>query len=606
MSHINARTSLDTAGNPAAHAYLRAVHTPQDVLHRYDRLWKRYLRYLDYLTTVLNSAHHVTYSRRYWEILLGAWLIKHLMVLIDKYDLLLGPCSACLQQCAELPYPPTLPMSWEVVNSTRYDENASWNEYMLRYVGARIAEFRAGTPGACTVLPQPSQLFPLWQRRLHCWWDGHSTPRKMAGALKGRLVQMCQTRRERKFNQQLPSTAGGTAFSVNYRNLILGAAREEFDQLIATQTQQVSLLPEIPLNCSIRPNLAQRQDIFAALPAGNEEEYLIRASLIDHFPSIYLEGYVGALRDLHRQYAKTPCARVVVFGNLYESVATNFFVAEQVEHHHAKLVTIQHGGGYGILTANNKERWEMSVSDEYRTWGWTSNAHTVPMPAFRCTNLTVRDARAQARLSGMLLVSGLCFPYMNEIYLAPQLCTPIAYRDNIVAFLRAYLACNSGELHWRPYYAYSHSRSVVAHAQQTLSPEDWQRIQLHAREPFYPLIEQMALFVCDHCQTTMLETLAANIPTIVFWDPAWLPPTPTATDIFVDLARVGILHATPRAAAEFIATVAADLSGWWYSTSVQQARHAFVETFARQDAGVFPRYIEFLNMVSSKYTHYEY
>ena len=81
----------------------------------------------------------------------------------------------------------------------------------------------------------------------------------------------------------------------------------------------------------------------------------------------------------------------------------------------------------------------------------------------------------------------------------------------------------------------------------------------------------------------MLEPLAADIPTILFWDPRHWEMRPAAEPYF-DLLRAGeILHDSPEAAAAHCRGVMSEKAGWWRQPSVRQARHTFIRRFALVD-----------------------
>ncbi|MBM3302800.1 MAG: hypothetical protein FJY85_22990, partial [Deltaproteobacteria bacterium] len=50
-----------------------------------DYLESCYERVLNFLTDYLNHAHQVSFSRRYWRVLLGAWLLDYLHAVYDRY-----------------------------------------------------------------------------------------------------------------------------------------------------------------------------------------------------------------------------------------------------------------------------------------------------------------------------------------------------------------------------------------------------------------------------------------------------------------------------------------------------------------------------------------
>jgi putative transferase (TIGR04331 family) len=85
----------------------------------------------------------------------------------------------------------------------------------------------------------------------------------------------------------------------------------------------------------------------------------------------------------------------------------------------------------------------------------------------------------------------------------------------------------------------------------------------------------------DPFSTTFLETLAANIPTIAFFDPDLNKIKGESQEYIDDLMRAEILHPSPRQAAEKLNSAFDELEAWWKKPIVQEARSRFVRQFAR-------------------------
>jgi putative transferase (TIGR04331 family) len=98
---------------------------------------------------------------------------------------------------------------------------------------------------------------------------------------------------------------------------------------------------------------------------------------------------------------------------------------------------------------------------------------------------------------------------------------------------------------------------------------------------FQESLRNCRIYVCDHLATTYLEALAAEKPTILFWDPE-LTELRTEAQPYFDLLRTaGILFDTPEAAAAEINVAYPDVVSWWNRPVRRKARHAFCRHFAR-------------------------
>jgi putative transferase (TIGR04331 family) len=88
------------------------------------------------------------------------------------------------------------------------------------------------------------------------------------------------------------------------------------------------------------------------------------------------------------------------------------------------------------------------------------------------------------------------------------------------------------------------------------------------------------LTVVDHPQTSALELIAADIPTVFFWDPVLWPMRESARPWLDELKSAGVLYDTPQQAAHQIDKILVDPERWWRSTDVVKAVSSFRSRFA--------------------------
>lgn len=92
------------------------------------------------------------------------------------------------------------------------------------------------------------------------------------------------------------------------------------------------------------------------------------------------------------------------------------------------------------------------------------------------------------------------------------------------------------------------------------------------------------LVVIDHMATPLLETFAAGIPAVLYWDPDRWEIRDQARPYFEALRRVGILWDAPEAAASQVERVIKDPAGWWETDELQTVLRTFSDRYAlRQD-----------------------
>ena len=96
----------------------------------------------------------------------------------------------------------------------------------------------------------------------------------------------------------------------------------------------------------------------------------------------------------------------------------------------------------------------------------------------------------------------------------------------------------------------------------------------------YKELPKCRLVIATYNSTTYLETMALNIPTIIFWNTNISNVRYDAAPYFNLLKSVGIFHDTPESAASHVALIWDDVDLWWKSLVVQNVRRKFCEQYS--------------------------
>jgi putative transferase (TIGR04331 family) len=164
-------------------------------------------------------------------------------------------------------------------------------------------------------------------------------------------------------------------------------------------------------------------------------------------------------------------------------------------------------------------------------------------------------------------------PFLYRLKSRPQAGQLLQYRRDKVRFLRALPEALRRRSRYRPYFATASGladESYVLRAVPDLAlcRGDLTRQMLGCR-----------LLVLDHYGTTLHLALAANVPTLCFWNRReWGMEEDTERTLDA-LAGAGILQPGPEAAAAMAAAVWAEIAVWWASPEVQAARRLWLEKY---------------------------
>jgi putative transferase (TIGR04331 family) len=130
-------------------------------------------------------------------------------------------------------------------------------------------------------------------------------------------------------------------------------------------------------------------------------------------------------------------------------------------------------------------------------------------------------------------------------------------------------------------------RLPITHGDSGHSQIDWFNENLPetaidtGEQKFRQLLKQAKLVVIPHNGTTLIESIALGVPTVIFWDKSIVWMRPEAQAVFNALEQVGIFHRTPESVASFINSIWDDVDGWWNSPATLDARKQFTDQYAR-------------------------
>jgi putative transferase (TIGR04331 family) len=104
-----------------------------------------------------------------------------------------------------------------------------------------------------------------------------------------------------------------------------------------------------------------------------------------------------------------------------------------------------------------------------------------------------------------------------------------------------------------------------------------------SNKAFLQRLKDCRICIATDNATVFLETFAINYPTLIFWDPKYWELRPDAQPYYDELRRAGILHDTPKSAAEMLNDIYSDPLKWWLQRNVQEARERFCAKYASAD-----------------------
>ena len=509
------------------------------------------------LTSTLNTFHGCNHSVRYWRIMLSAWIDQYLTAVYERHAGLVFATSRY----------PNIKLTGPASNAFGIPSDSHEFALWVREDSFNLLLYaRVANELGLSVEALNSPLPPLTQRLRA---RGRFATLR---AFLNRIMHSGSRNRKLLMRESYFDTAAMLRLALLSKGKIL-PIHPHFDHR--------TILP----NPSLRGGLANR----VSQPGTGRLDLAIR--LIPHYlPVCFLEGYCALHERSATMYPSNPRA-IFTVNSLYYDEPFKHWAAESANAG-TLLIGGQHGGTIGVVRNLPSVEFELTVTDRYYSWGhnetWQEQV-ACPMPATKFMSLK-RTNRDTCASSGPIL-----FGASNAsrfVHLMIPSCTPVGFSQYLEWQIRFFFSCGS-DLRQRLRYR-SHEAELGWNVTERLLSK-FPDVEIDSPSaPFRASLGQCAIFVCDYIGTIYAESMAAGVPTLLFWDPKKNPLTPQATGCFDELRRVGILHDTPESAARELRLADGDFDKWWQIPDRQRAVQTFVRLFARRsDSAVREWYDEF-------------
>jgi putative transferase (TIGR04331 family) len=498
------------------------------------------------LVVKLNTIHGVNHSVRYWRIIVGPWLGTFIQMLFDRWAMLQQVVQdndisgvRVVQRKEEQVIPN------DMTHFTALFTGQSWNEaiygQILAWMKIPVEIIAAQKSLSLAIASEKTQtLNPL---------------RRLKRLLVKGVIQI----------SSVLSRDNDYFFMSTY----LSITNDLYLQVKLGQIPKIWRAVAVP---TVRVDLTMRQWELATPDNSADFLSLARSLISKHIPATYLEGYqdVVALTE-NLPWPKNP--KAIFTSNSYSSDDMfKVWAAEKTECG-SPLVIGQHGGHFGMDLWSFTEDHQIAISDRFLTWGWSEPTQDKITPV---GNFKGFSKKGVADKAGNALLVQTTMPLMSyHIYCVPvaagQLLSyfedqcsfvealPLALRDQVLVRLQPGGGFHSEKQRWE---------------------EHFQALQLdEGRQPIMGLMSKARLCISTCNSTTLLESMALNLPTIIFFNPKHWELRDSAIPYFEQLKAVGIFHETPESAARQMVMVWDDVADWWGSAVVQSVRREFCKRY---------------------------
>lgn len=521
-----------------------------------------YLKYTKLLSEELNKYHKLNFSERYWETLLNVFLYPLISSVIDHY-LNIEKIS---KENHEL-------------SANVIDSDEIWYDPHY-YPGGSSRLFHSII---YSIIVTESNLMPyeiidrtLVKENINRFGDGKksnaSSKNKLSIKKYYQLVKSFLYPIKRYINGELPLAW------IKYTQLNIIAlgnqylSKSDFQQLLSKAgcSPKNFYAKNIKSNKFSNYKNSIRKDLLGTTEKSPLDKIIVEC-IRRLIPTIYLENY----KHFDKKVNSILPEKKLVFLNSQHcdgGLLIDFTIAKSVELYQSHHLMICHGGCYGVMEISIQEEIWARISDSYAMWSnvkqYSDTCVSYKMPSLRFYKWHSKKSKSSGNDILFFITGKYPNRYMyNSIY-------PYTIDDNYDDWQVRFLS-NLDDVHLQNVVIRDFHRSNRLSNENIHIKHKKYKFKNSPRSPFESALTKAKISIQTVPQTTYLEAIIYDHPTICFWNPDVNFIRDDLTKYFDNLVEVGVLHFSPESAAKQLNKVAHNPEQWWNSAEVRSALQEF-------------------------------
>ena len=506
------------------------------------------------LVRELNRVHGTNHPVRFWRIVCGAWFLQFAQVWYLRWKV----ASEVVREHGAMPCR-RIDIGWQELLPVTHDEASLlfatdlWNH--IAYCDAFKFVARSSQVETAITSPDRNQELFAYREVINYGLPSQSAKSKLESVLG-------------KISPRPKVVLAGVVQS----RAALVAMHLRLGVLPRLWRFSAKLTPQ-PVNASLRGQLS-----FSVISGGGFAEFL-GSSISRHLPTVYLEGF-GDLCTQTFSENILPKPPRVVFTNtlLHRSEQFKLWSATFVSQGKTKLLSGQHGGGYGVYKYQNwSEIYEHSVVDNFLSW---AKGATSSVDLGTCVQADSNSYRPDFK-GDLLVVLGPVTRQQNNFNLGNTHCNS-SYYTMLKQFLFSLKTDLLPSVVIRPKNASAVSKPARLSTKQISEVLDGFENLDAGKQSLEQSLSSCRLAVVTYNETTIPTNMMNGFPTIALWDPKYVRLNSQAEIVYHQMHEAKILFYSPQLAAEHITQIWSDVEGWWNSAPVRLARENYCNHYAHR------------------------
>lgn len=538
----------------------------------FDYANETYEDIVEKLGVILNDIHNTNYSIKYWRIIAGPWLLWFVNVIYDRYVRITDALKQypnikinCLDSsCYITPH-----NSLDFVQRSKHDD-----VYNMQLI-TKILRAINHAPSAIINCKQTDDLSSLYVSNKKNKLTFKSAVRHVISVIEPMYVKLLIAYSDVVFFRSY--------FNNSLLNKLFFFSSGKFLKIDSLKSQIIIA----DINVTQRENLKQKCE---KEKSGDVLYDLVMHLLPTELPKTYLEGYELIIKEVERVYGKGRPKAVVSATGWYFEENFKFWVAG-LQHQGVRLIGIQHGGNYGLTHMCGDDH-EYAIADNFITWGWSKPEKGCAIAQGFCQKMMITNKEKNKNNEKILFAATSPCRNLIQFPWVPEL--SILYLESQNDFFSSIEAKIQKKISVRTHYqddTWEIQKNLNLNFSR-LSFENWDL-------PFQKSLQSSRIFITDYISTTFIEALAANIPTVLFFNPSINILEKESKEFFDELFAVKIIHYTPKSAANWVNKVYDSVDAWWNSKETQYIVQKFIGRYARESSSPLSDWLNILKGLRS-------
>ena len=517
---------------------------------------KSYSKFLNELVLRLNKIHGTSWSNKSWEVVIGFWLKKYLIIILDR----LSTVEEIINKNEKFFFINRKRKKISL-NSRSFNDFTNnkvikdqWNEELIE----RIYNYKF----------KKDKKF-LDTEKLP---DNQKSSGRLFYNFKKKILNIFSKLYVNIFckNSKLVFSQPYFGNKLKFLNFLLSF--KEFPIVYFLDSSEI----QSKYNIKLREKISFKID--------DSEFHQIASHLIKEcLPITYLEGFSEIMKRV--KDSSLPKEKKIIFScQIHNDSMFKFWAASQKEKG-AKIILGQHGGGYNFFKTDSKRDYELNICDKFLTWGWDNKKFKNKIIKFSIINNSIFEEESLYGENLFIVMSNYdnyinTSDYLSYLNLINSEKNKNYHElDEVSRFVE-----KIGDNFKRKIILRPHPSAVRRHSTIVFEKRFNNRIAIDHNFK-YPLMKQLKKsrlnFVVRPYSTTFYQSMAKNFPTVTLFPHDFEYLDPSLRKIFKELIKSGICHRNHKNLIKFVEKNFHRVQNWWLNPETQKSKNLYCKNVAR-------------------------